>query len=187
MLSVLSSSMFSASFIWSPATPLHLIAFPSAKRARTFPRLSNLNESIEQSAAESKCASVHSLFWIHRQEPSKFSIHQTDLSPFSLFLTTFRVLLFWPQRSPMQKGSSGSQDHHTRAIRHPSAVGAPGSEEHQCHWIWGAATDYDLKWPILTIYIFPDWSQVHLFKVGHWRANCIWCLFGMYDCSHLMM
>lgn len=52
-------------------------------------------------------------------------------------LATFRVLLFWPQWSTVQGGSSGSQHHHSRAVCRPQAMGAPGSEEYLSHWQWG--------------------------------------------------
>lgn len=162
MLSVSSSRMFSLGFIWSPACCplLHLIAFPSAKKARTFPRLSNLNESIEQSVAESKCSPVPqccttSFRFIGKKQSFGFTyqsklLYSSDKSPpfLSLFLTTFRVLLFWPQWSTMSGGSCGFQDHHTGAVCCPEAVGAPGSEEHLCHWAWGAATNNNLTWTV---------------------------------------
>lgn len=40
----------------------------------------------------------------------------------------------------MQRCSSGSQNHHTRAVCCPQAVGAPGSEEHPPHRQRGDAT-----------------------------------------------
>lgn len=125
--------------------PSHPIAFPSAQRARTFPRLRSLKESIEQSAAESKCAKAN-FFQIRRQEPHA---HQSSSKPsvpcfFLSFSRLFRVLLLRPQRPAVQRGSPGSRDHHSRAVRRPSAVGAAGSEEHPRHRTRGAATDSTL-------------------------------------------
>ena len=72
--------------------------------------------------------------WIHSCTNHSVKMH---LCHFCVSLTTSRVLLLWPQWATVQGSSSGSQHHHTRAVRCPQAVGSPGSEEHPPYWQWG--------------------------------------------------